>query len=306
VGTVFSNSIFGYDGGFLENCHTWVWGSIGASSIENIAALSCHEDVEQIMVNTTLLFPSLAIDSTQPPIPDESTAQHSAKFISIPPTYTFWLANITGTWSNETSFDQFFNVLAASNEAPPLHFFSNPSLATNVSHVIQHLHKILLAQIYGYTGPSLFTGLVPYPYFSMRINSTEGAEQTTFTGTAVDPNSERLVQRVPSTRTLQALLATMGLCVLIQSAFLRTKDVLPKDPRSIAGLASLLVDSEMLELVQHECDRRGGPARHALEGRLFGIGWFEGEKMDNMAVTEGLVAKEPGVRKRRFTIDVFS
>lgn len=306
VGTVFSNSIFGYDDQFLENCHTWVWGSIGASSIENIAALSCHEDVEQIMVNTTLLFPSLAIDSTQPPIPDESTAQHSATFISMPPTYTFWLANITGTWSNETSFDQFFNILAASNEAPPLHFFSNPGLATNVSHVIQHLHKILLAQIYGYTGPSPFTGLSPYSYFSMRINSTEGAEQTTFTGTAVDPNSERLVQRVPSTRTLQALLAAMGLCVLIQSAFLRTKDVLPKDPRSIAGLASLLVDSEMLELVQHECDRRGGPARHALEGRLFGIGWFEGEKMDNMAVMEGLVAKELGVRKRRFTIDVIS
>jgi hypothetical protein len=39
------------------------------------------------------------------------------------------------------------------------------------------------------------------------FNATEFAGQTIFPGTATNPNRERIVQSVPSTRVLQALLA---------------------------------------------------------------------------------------------------
>jgi hypothetical protein len=113
------------------------------------------------------------------------------------------------------------------------------------------------------------------------------------------------MQTVVSTRVLEALLAAMGICILVQSLFIRTKEVLPKDPRSVAAQASLLVDSEMLELVK-DWDGTSSTIGDGFEGHTFGMGWFEGSRIDGRGVREKLITKELGTRKRRFAIDLIS
>jgi hypothetical protein len=265
------NASFGY-ASTAHGCPTWVWGNIGPSSIENIVLLYCFEHVGELLVDTTLTFPELTIDSTQPPVPDDKTGKVLYSQWSLPSLLGTDTVEITGPWSNETTFDDtpgFFGLLLGSSNEPALtdlSFFSDPALAPNMSNAIQHIHKTMRAQAFGRDG---FTNQTD-PF----TNATEFAGRTIFPGTATNPNRERIMQSVPSTRVLQALLAFMGLCVLIKGAFIRTKEVLPKDPRSIAGLARLLVDSGVLELGKSWDGRER--SEDLFEGHIYGMGWFEG------------------------------
>jgi len=221
------------------------------------------------MVNTTLTLPSLAIDITQPPIPEESTTRWFNNFTSNSGYDIFTNITSGGAISNQTILQDFFQILVAGNAPPPLAAFSEPSLAINMSDAILHLHKVLKAQVYGYSGAG-----------SLRINTTD---QSTLTGTASNLNRERLVQSVASTRILQTLLVIMALCILTQSFLVDTREVLPKDPRSVAGLASLLVESEMLELAER-WDKREEHGGDPFKGHLFGtLGWV------GVKVREGLI-----------------
>lgn len=75
----------------------------------------------------------------------------------------------------------------------------------------------------------------------------------------------------------------MALCILTQSFLVDTREVLPKDPRSVAGLASLLVESEMLELAER-WDKREEHGGDPFKGHLFGtLGWV------GVKVREGLI-----------------
>jgi len=104
------------------------------------------------MVNTTLTLPSLAIDITQPPIPDESTTRWFNNFTSNSGYDIFTNITSGGAISNQTILQDFFQILVAGNAPPPLAAFSKPSLAINMSDAILHLHKVLKAQVYGYSG----------------------------------------------------------------------------------------------------------------------------------------------------------
>jgi hypothetical protein len=76
---------------------------------------------------------------------------------------------------------------------------------------------------------------------------TDGSNEVT--ATVSDDNWERLVQSKVSTRILQALLATMWLCTAIALFLFDAKNLLPKNPCSIAAQASLLADSKFLDMI---------------------------------------------------------
>lgn len=73
------------------------------------------------------------------------------------------------------------------------------------------------------------------------------AEPVVRSGTARLPNQLRLAQNGASTRALQALLAVMALSAMSTLALGSAKHVLPKNPRGIAAMASLLAGSSILE-----------------------------------------------------------
>lgn len=64
--------------------------------------------------------------------------------------------------------------------------------------------------------------------------------------TLYEPNRLRLHQSALSTHALAALLSVMSICIAT-TFLMQTKEVLPKNPRSIAAVASLLAGSKMLE-----------------------------------------------------------
>jgi len=70
-----------------------------------------------------------------------------------------------------------------------------------------------------------------------------------------------------------------------------SKHVLPKNPCSIAAVASLLAGSEILELIplgSEWCDDKELRRRGVFDGYLFSMGWWS----------------KPGTSKRRFGIDI--
>ncbi|KAF4544909.1 uncharacterized protein LTHEOB_5918 [Lasiodiplodia theobromae] len=64
--------------------------------------------------------------------------------------------------------------------------------------------------------------------------------------TLYEPNRLRLHQSALSTHVLAALLSVMSICIAT-TFLMQTKEVLPKNPRSIAAVASLLAGSKLLE-----------------------------------------------------------
>jgi hypothetical protein len=94
------------------------------------------------------------------------------------------------------------------------------------------------------------------------------------------------VQSVIATRTLEGLLAILSICAIIAYTDLLVRAdgtwrILPKIPTTIASVASLMADSEMLsdkiippgtEFISNREMRRRG----VLEGWMFSLGWWNG------------------------------
>ncbi|KAF2221466.1 hypothetical protein BDZ85DRAFT_17567 [Elsinoe ampelina] len=110
----------------------------------------------------------------------------------------------------------------------------------------------------------------------------------------LDQTEYRVVQSLISTRILQALLGTMSLCALIAWAGTRSKKVLTKNPQSIAAVASLLVDADMLrdippgaEFMDDKELKRNG----VFEGGFYSIGWWGDDRGRRFGIDVGQAEK---------------
>jgi len=87
-------------------------------------------------------------------------------------------------------------------------------------------------------------------YYNVALRDYNATNETNQTaGFARDDNWQRLVQDKTITRILQALLAVMWLCTAIALFLFDARDLLPKNPCSIAAQASLLADSQFLDKI---------------------------------------------------------
>jgi hypothetical protein len=98
-------------------------------------------------------------------------------------------------------------------------------------------------------------------------------------GTFTDLYRTRLKQSELSTRLLQGLLALLFLCAVVAYTNLGPRRILPRNPTSIASLASLMAGSEILSdkvippgaewWSDKESERRG-----LFAGYVFSLGWW--------------------------------
>ncbi|KAI9923859.1 hypothetical protein MW887_008164 [Aspergillus wentii] len=231
---------------------TYVWGHVGESSVDQIALLTCNETAE--MVDTTVRFqlPDLDIDQENPPVPDESTVQPYDIYRGV---NTFdWkkLPNI----STSESLDTFFQAAVYGKYAIPIETFGSEADNNRVADAVKHTHRIIEAQYYAnYT----------------RI-SAENSSLPLLTGNATRPDHWRLVQDAASTRVLEALLAAMVILGVLATVLMNTDHVLPKNPCSIAAVASLFADSNILE--QYEDVPRNEKQQEGMFAKSrFYLGW---------------------------------
>lgn len=248
--------------------------TIGDDTSNNATALICSQLAEEVETETLFLLPSLDLDSSNPPIPDESTSKY--------------LANQTGAlpYRIQVAFDT--EVTAYNGTSP----FQPGGQAA--------LDPFFQALLYGqdYVDPTSLVGSgstdrlinetnhVYRRYMAQAINSNMRqslgpADRIALNATLIDPKKTRLAQDGASKIVLQVLLAVMFVCGAAAYLLLNTKEVLPHSPTSIAGVASLLAGSELVDrsFVPRGSDWMSDKelGRESIfKGELFGLGWWEG------------------------------
>ncbi|KAK7973413.1 hypothetical protein PG988_007547 [Apiospora saccharicola] len=113
----------------------------------------------------------------------------------------------------------------------------------------------------------------------MRVPTDASSKPETFTATWVNPNRGVLRQNMVSRIVLQALLAVMVASGIAAYLLIDTKTVLQRNPCTIAGMATLLVDSAICngqptEGISQDADSVHSPIWGSL---AFSLGWWEDE-----------------------------
>jgi hypothetical protein len=258
-----STGVFGFVQNSYPGCQpTYTWGSTGVRKIDHITSLSCNNTMEQLDVDVTFTLPDFLIDPSIPPIADESTA----KFFTLPDILV--KGALFGGLPNFTAIqnmDNYFVTLTQGKDGFPLSELANSNFDDTVVARIKHLTGLFRAQEYNAQG---------------RIPATFSMAARKLTGIAIDPHRTRLVQTQASTRIVQCLLGVMAVLAIFSHFAMNTRNLLPKNPCSIAGMASLLVDSEfmrneaLLSGVEKKSDREARKMG-TFERQGFGLGWFD-------------------------------
>lgn len=255
------------------------WGSYKKPHIEHMAALGCHEHLETVDVNVTFDYPSFTIntDTGPPKILEETARYFSNTTLATPYTESMrFFPSIRPQPINEDPepIDGFFASLVDSRYGIPQEFLTDPNHDQDVIDAIKFQHGVIRAQ--------QFATWIRIPADSA---SAHGFDDRVFTATLINPNRRRLTADPVSTRVLEAILGIMAVFLLLSCWFGDTKWVLPHNPCSIAGTASLLVDSrhlgqiaELAERADGQIRKEGGPGLTSLREQRWRMGWFEGEK----------------------------
>lgn len=188
-------------------------------------AMSCFETTEQVNVATTFRMPAFQIDETRPPSPDESTARvFSEAALGIP--YAT-LRNTGGDVGGDPNI--IFRVLNITYGFDLWDRKNQDDTNTILRH-IKSAHGVIRAQ----------------QYDKVLRQADPDSQYQTVQAVLVDGSRWRLKQNQISTHVLCGLLATALICASIASLLINTKEVLPKDPCTIAAVSTLLADSNML------------------------------------------------------------
>lgn len=228
----------------------WIWGfwtddpSNGTGpKVQSISALACNATLQSIDTTATFFGQEMRVDANKPPVPDRESAVALASIGEI------WLiADDPWIWmaTNDTNFDHLFNIIMNSRYAVPVSYLGDITRDSTVADSILFHYRVLMAQhinsnwrFENYTMANLDS---PEPeYLPVTTNAT-----TVFNATAYDPAGQnRVVQDIPSTRILQALLAATLICCGVNWCLMRNISVVPRSPTSIANVLALLADGNL-------------------------------------------------------------
>lgn len=292
---------FGEDLGEIRGCsqRLWAWGqwtSEGGNEsvpqILSISALGCNESMETVDVSASFFGPGLDINPKIPPITNESTTTAvdayqwdredlTDIYLYLPPLST----NMT-----DRIFDTFFTLLTTSRYAVPMEMIGKKSDASAVAEAIKFHHRIMVAQETAAIR-ELFAASTHETYANdtlMREWAYEivpGTNKSSFynvTG-SIPSDRYRVIQDELSTRFLQGLLVAALICCLVNWYLIHGVGgckVVPRRPTTIANVAALLADSNILDLLSAEkldtsASTKPEKGIGQLEDYMFRLGWRE-------------------------------
>ncbi|RAK99633.1 DUF3433 domain-containing protein [Aspergillus ibericus CBS 121593] len=259
--TVFGSLIY-LDTAAFGECPTLMgfYGKFNGNSTSDLRGFTCDPQIDQVNATGTFTLPGLQIQS----VTADSTGQLFTTNITSDLYFTDYLPQAVN--QNNQAFDAFFSAMINDQKTLTLDDITDLSHYPTVINAVQHLYRVLMAQ--SINGNS-------------RIPSTTNS--TRYPATIIDPNRVRLIQSAISTRILEACLAAMVISSLIAYCFMHTKEVIPVNPCSIAGAATLLAGSDLLKSdilppgsewhSDKDLLRRG-----YFNGLMFGLGWWEGPR----------------------------
>ncbi|KAF2496882.1 hypothetical protein BU16DRAFT_607587 [Lophium mytilinum] len=248
-------------------------GELAFSNTSNVglSVIACRADMTQTQVNATMELPSLRILAVSP------GAQQPIS-LSQPQTGTI-------------AFDTSINVPAFANTGPLLSLVYASTTDAFFSAIFAQNPNLTLSDLTGAANTPRFAAALNkiwktvYPQLANNVvrtarsspNATTPTPET-LTGILIQHNRSRLLQSAISTRILEGLLSLIALCIAVSFWSMRVREVLPKNPCSIAAAASLVAGSDMLKRIPRGaewCDDKQLRENGVLEGVLLSMGWWD-------------------------------
>lgn len=267
-GTVMQNTC-GVQEYITPHSTSYIWGYLNGpddkTPIRHVAALTCVDKGEYVETTARFKLPSMDLVESHPPVPDESTAKINSK-VHIPYIDVRGYSPII----NEGPLDSLFQTLVSGRLAIPVQDLGNVKENAKIVKAIKHQHQLVRAQQFS---------------SSIRLDAN-ATDHKPILGNVTVTSRLRLVQDPASTRVLEALLGVMLLFGLIGSLLLNTDGVLPKNPCSIAAVASLLADSNFLDQFDSDTVKPDGKSREkGLFSRCrFFLGYLQRETAEGESV----------------------
>ncbi|PTB38130.1 hypothetical protein M441DRAFT_147130 [Trichoderma asperellum CBS 433.97] len=240
---------------------------------QDLATLICYQNIVQVMTNATWQLPNLSFDPTQLPKANESTkellktSRGSERFPFLPNAWLNGLSNplinqtIPGPNNSNSSnnyIDNFIEALVMTKNGRPADELAGAANVENLRNATQRLYGRYMAQAIS---------------LNMRDNST-AKNLPMYNGQVTISGNQRLQQSSGSKIALQVVLAVMAACAIATRLLLPVRDVLPHNPCSIAGTATLIAGGEMVSRI---ADNRMD-MDDLLHNGLYSLKWWRDEK----------------------------
>jgi len=231
--------------------------STDTPELRMFTAVGCYQYIQEVMTNVTLTLPNLSIDISRPPIPDESTAHYLSNGTANGFTHSyrpqlileisiaiFRSSGASFETSSRENLDTLFSMILYGVDGVPAEELLGPENVDKLKNATQHAYALYMAQ-------AISLNMLQSIFTSNRSDSSTraiGNENTAvaFNATVIDSVEQRLVQNKISNIFLQIILGSMALCCIFAYISIGRAGVLTKNPASIAGVMSLLADSNAL------------------------------------------------------------
>ncbi|OHE92149.1 hypothetical protein CORC01_12552 [Colletotrichum orchidophilum] len=251
----------------------------------DLATIVCHQNIEEVETNVTFNAPDMTLSKTLPPVVDESTKQLLRAPESDTTSFKFSLngffldlassarnatiqgPNGTDMQNYSSLIDPFTRALVLGRNGRPIEELAGERNSQNLVEASNGLYKTYIAQAIAANMRNTTTG-------------TGSSRLPTSQGLLVSQNARRLHQNAGPKIALQAMLGVMAMCIVVSRLLIDVNGVLPHDPCSIAGTATMLAGSEMAtrRVVPEGAEWRGdgelGRAGVFGGAMRFGIGWW--------------------------------
>jgi len=225
----------------------------GQTSNYNTTVLLCSQYQESVLATLTFSLPGLELNTTQPPLLQEQTAQIVSRT-------QYDLDNLFGfrlesTPTDSGSADSFMDTVLHGTEGIPGDELVGPGNEKQLYDAVQHVYRKFMVQV--------ISDAARVPGAASAHGDGNSRHQAAPAGTLQarvdDPNRLRLVQQNTSKIMLQAVLGAMVVCSLISyGSIRRMRRLLHHNPCSIAGSMSLLAGSHLVNDIAPDGDGERG------------------------------------------------
>ena len=263
-----------------------MYGRVGPTpdELEEITVLQCRPKIEQMDVHVRLSLPSYTFDLISPPsvVPESTTTLFDGYMgvgeLVAPDDYEMSSAmlDLYRGDSSTKDLDAIFRSLIYGEGGVSAEALLDPDML-----------KARLQKVWSTVTAQMINSQGRQDYDDPEAPSI--GERPIYSASLNNPFRSRLFQNMVSTRILQAILATMIICGAVSIFLMDTRNVLPKNPLSIAATASLLADSSILGTstsgdVKSEglippgsewCNDKQLKQCGVFQGRTFTLGWWD-------------------------------
>lgn len=217
------------------------------TSKQNVTIVYCYQQLEQVMANVTFSYPDFTVNKTTPPVPLEETAtvivRNNTRHwfdISIN-TLVNSLQKLPVGVTGRNSVNGFIQALSWAHDGIPLdQLYDNGNIST-LNAAANRLYGRYAAQA---ISANMRTRSLPSSDLLNSATSNIGQQPANYAA-ILTQRSKRLRQNRGPKIALQSMLAFLVVCTLGTYFVMDTRRVVPHNPCSIAGMMSLLADSEI-------------------------------------------------------------